>query len=144
MQATEKHYGEVVAYMLAKAELVKKIVTIYAEEGQDIYPTKIQFKQLCELLPDHHPVEITFHLNGCVEAGLIDAVIKQSLAITERPEFHVVRITGLTFTKGSDFYYQSQNDAWWKKALDRCINEKTGTIVIDQLLKFLTELQPPM
>ena len=96
MKDTNKYFDEVELAMITDAELVRKMVRIYAEEGQDIYPTKIQFKQLCELLPDHHSDEIIFHLNGCVQAGLIEAVILRSKSATDRPGYHVSSVTGLT------------------------------------------------
>ena len=123
--------------MITDAELVRKMVSIYAEEGQDIYPTKIQFKQLCKLLPGHHRDEIIFHLNGCVQAGLIEAVILRSKSITDRPGYHVASITGLTPIHGSEFYLNSKNEKWWKECLDRCLNEGSRIITIIRLLKYL-------
>ena len=121
--------------MITDAELVKRIVTIYAEEKA--YPTHIQFDQLCELLPEHEPEVIIFHLNGCVQAGLIDAVILRSKSITDRPGFHVMSITGLTPIRGSEFYLNSQNEEWWKECLDRCLNEGSRIITIVRLLGYL-------
>ena len=121
--------------MITDAELVKKIVTIYAEE--DAYPTNIQFEQLCELLPEAEPEVIIFHLNGCVQAGLIDAVILRSKSITRRPGFHVSSITGLTPVRGSEFYLNSQNEERWKECIDRCLNEGSRIITIVRLLGYL-------
>ena len=125
--------------MIMDAELVRKIVALYGEE--QVYPSKIQFEHLCEKFSERHPDELIFVLKGCVDAGIIEAVITQSGTITKGASPYIVlSITGLYPYNGSEFYINSKNEKRWRKALDKCLEDGSRIVSLARLLNFLINL----
>lgn len=95
----------------------RDILNTFGEEEH--WPSRLSIGDLEAKYPDRNRAEIVYHLNCCIQAGLLSGKAEPIHFLSTTKTAFNVQIEGLTHN-GNEFLSGADSSNFWRKAIDLC------------------------